>query len=109
VDRQVDTPVEQRFFDFLGEQASWNPPGKRRVGDLVAGGLDDDDLGAGSWASTQQTATGPVRAARADDASGHSFRLKTRPAASANADRRDGRPAFSDGDGSVSNLVDDAE
>ena len=43
VHRQVDAALEQRFFNFLGEQALGADLRQRHVGDLVAGGFDDFD------------------------------------------------------------------
>ena len=40
---EIGAAVEQRLFDFLGEQALGADLGQRHVGDLVAGGLDDLD------------------------------------------------------------------
>ena len=43
VDGEIGAAVEQRFFDFLGEETLGADLGQRHVGDLVAGGLDDLD------------------------------------------------------------------
>ena len=40
---QIGAAIEQRLFDFLGEESLGADLGQRHVGDLVAGGLDDFD------------------------------------------------------------------
>ena len=45
VDSQVDALVEQRFFEFLDEDAFAANLRQRRLLHFVAGSLDDDDFG----------------------------------------------------------------
>ena len=72
VHREIGAPVEQRFFDLLGEEALGADLGQRHVGDLVAGGLDDFDaaLVAGGGELRGDPAGLPqceLRTARCDD------------------------------------------
>ena len=54
VHRQVDGAGQQRVLDFLDEQALAADLRQRRVGEAVARGLDDDDLGLDAGALEQQ-------------------------------------------------------
>ena len=48
VDREIDAPVEQRFFDFFGEDPLAADFVERDVQNLVAGGLDNLDPAFGA-------------------------------------------------------------
>ena len=48
VDREIDAPVEQGFFNFFGEQAFAADFVERDVENLVAGGFDDLDAAFGA-------------------------------------------------------------